>query len=63
MIVLFLIYKTNHPVIGKLICKFNTSVRVCLEEYDWTGGNEYQIEEDYIKVGRLFLEIMGYWWM
>lgn len=56
-------YKTEHPVIGKWLCKFNPSVGVYLEEYDWSEGNEYQVEEDYIKVGKLFLEIMGYCWM
>lgn len=55
-------YITKHPVIGKMIRKYNPSVRLYLE-YEWSEGNEYQIEEDYIKAGRLFLEIMGYCWM
>lgn len=56
-------YKTKHPIIGKLIGKFNPSVREYLEEYDWSEDDEYQIEEDYIKAGKLFLEIMGFCWM
>lgn len=56
-------YKTKHPIIGKLICKCNPSVRVYLEEYAWSEDNEHQIEEDYIKAGKLFLEIVAYCWM
>ena len=56
-------YKTKHPIIGKLIGKFNPSVREYLEEYDWSEDDEYHIEKDCFKAGRLFLEIMGYCWM
>ena len=56
-------YITKHPIIGKLICKYNLSARFFLEEYEWSEDDEYQIEEDCIKAGRLFLEIMGYCWM
>jgi hypothetical protein len=56
-------YKTRHPIIGKLLCKLNPSIRLYLEEYVWSEENEYQIEADYIKAGRLFLEIMGFCWM
>ena len=56
-------YITIHPLIGKLICKCSPSVRLYLEEYDWTEDNEYKIKEDYVKAGKLFLEIMGYCWM
>ena len=56
-------YITKHPVIEKLICKNNPFVRLYLEEYDWSEGNGYQIEDEYIKASKLFLEIMGYCWM
>ena len=54
---------SKHPIIGKLIGKFNSSVREYLEEYDWSEDDEYHIEKDCFKAGRLFLEIMGYCWM
>ena len=56
-------YITRHPLVGKLICMINPLVRKYLKEYEWSEEKEYQIEEDYIKAGRLFLEIMGYCWM
>ena len=56
-------YKMMHPIIGKLIGKFNPSVREYLEEYDWSEDDEYYIEKDCFNAGRLFLEIMGYCWM
>lgn len=52
--------KTKHPVFLKLICKYAlASVKLYLGDYKWTEDNEYQIEEDYFKASRLFLEIMG----
>lgn len=30
------------------------------DDYEWSEDNEYKIKEDYIKAGKLFLEIMGY---
>ena len=56
-------YITKHSVIGKLICRYSSSVRLYLEKYDWSEDTEYKIEEDYIKASKLFLEIMGYCWM
>ena len=38
-------YITKHPVIGKLICKYSSSVRLYLEEYNWPEDNEYRIED------------------
>ena len=48
-------YITIHPIIGKLICKMNPSVNSYLQEDDWTEADEWQIEDNYIKAGRLFL--------
>lgn len=56
-------YVTRHPFKGKMLCRLNTSIREYLEDYDWSEEKEYEVEEDYIKAGRLFLEIMGYCWL
>lgn len=56
-------YKTKHPMIGKLICKFNSAIRLYLDEYDYPEDDGNQIVEDYIRASQLLLEIMGYCWM
>lgn len=56
-------YITMHPIIGKLICKMNPSINSYLYEDDWIEADEWQIEDNYIKAGRLFFEIQGYCWL
>ena len=56
-------YKTKHPIIGKLICKFNLDIRLYLDEYDYPEDDGNQIVEDYIRASQLLLEIMRYCWM
>ncbi|MZK37846.1 hypothetical protein GT568_03120 [Coprococcus sp. BIOML-A1] len=43
--------------------KLNPSISEYLKDYAWSEEKEYEVEEDYIKAGRLFLEIMGYCWL
>ena len=47
---------------GKIIGKINPSVKQYLLGNDWNEDSESQIVDDYIKAGKLFLEIMGYCW-
>lgn len=56
-------YVNRHPFKGKMLCRLNPSIREYLEDYDWSEEKEHEVEEDYIKAGRLFLEIMGYCWL
>lgn len=56
-------YKAKHPMIGKLICKFNSAIRLYLDEYDYPEDDGNQIVEDYIRASQLLLEIMRYFWM
>lgn len=56
-------YITRYPFMGKIIGKINPSVKQYLLGNDWNEDSESQIVDDYIKAGKLFLEIMGYCWM
>ena len=64
-------YVTEHPIIGKLICRINPATRSYLQEYNKKYEDEYHrfeddkyiIEEEFIKATKLFVEIMGYCWL
>ena len=56
-------YITRYPLIGKMMSKFNPAVRMYLQEYEWLEDNEGQITDNFIKSGRLFIEIMQYCWL
>ena len=56
-------YITRYPLIGKMMSKFNSAVRMYLQEYEWLEDNECQITYNFIKAGRLFIEIMQYCWL
>ena len=55
--------KTRYTLIGKMMSKFNPAVRTYLQEYEWLEDNEGQITDNFIKSGRLFIEIMQYCWL
>ena len=56
-------YITRYPLKGKMMSKFNPAVRTYLQEYEWLEDNEGQITDNFIKSGRLFIEIMQYCWV
>lgn len=46
-----------------MISKFNLAIRMYLQEYELLEDNECQITDNFIKSGRLFIEIMQYCWL